>query len=52
MSGDGKRLLGGVLIGDASEYGTLLQMMLNNIELPDDPEFLILPSSDGKANPE
>jgi NADPH-dependent 2,4-dienoyl-CoA reductase/sulfur reductase-like enzyme len=51
VSGDGKRLLGGVLVGDASEYGTLLQMMLNEIELPEEPEFLILPSSDGKAKP-
>ncbi|MBE1160695.1 nitrite reductase large subunit NirB [Dyella acidiphila] len=51
VSGDGKRLLGGVLVGDASEYGTLLQMMLNGIELPDEPEFLILPSADGKARP-
>ena len=45
----GKFLLGGVMVGDASEYGTLLQMMLNKIELPESPEFLILPSSDGKA---
>ncbi|WP_428309371.1 nitrite reductase large subunit NirB [Hydrocarboniphaga sp.] len=50
-SEDGKGLLGAVLIGDASEYGTLLQMMLNRIALPDSPEFLILPSSDGKARP-
>ncbi|SFS20054.1 assimilatory nitrite reductase (NAD(P)H) large subunit precursor [Dyella sp. OK004] len=49
VSGDGKRLLGGVLVGDAAEYGTLLQMMLNGLELPEAPEFLILPSSDGKA---
>jgi nitrite reductase (NADH) large subunit len=34
-----------------SEYGTLLQMALNGIALPEDPEFLILPSSDGKAKP-
>ncbi len=47
----GKYLLGGVLVGDATEYGTLLQMMLNKIELPESPEFLILPSSDGKAKP-
>ena len=46
----GKFLLGGVMIGDASEYGTLLQMMLNRIELPEAPEFLILPQSDGKAS--
>ena len=50
-SADGKRLLGAVLVGDASEYGMLLQMALNGIELPQDPEFLILPSSDGKAKP-
>ncbi len=49
ISEDGKQLLGAVLIGDASEYGTLLQMALNGITLPDDPEFLIFPSSDGKA---
>ncbi|HAT30742.1 MAG TPA: nitrite reductase (NAD(P)H) [Janthinobacterium sp.] len=47
----GKFLLGGVMVGDASEYGTLLQMMLNKIELPESPEFLILPQSDGKARP-
>ncbi|MFM9437897.1 nitrite reductase (NADH) large subunit [Janthinobacterium sp. CG_23.3] len=47
----GKFLLGGVMVGDASEYGTLLQMMLNRIELPESPEFLILPQSDGKARP-
>jgi nitrite reductase (NADH) large subunit len=47
----GKFLLGGVMVGDAAEYGTLLQMMLNRIELPEAPEFLILPSSDGQAKP-
>ncbi|GLQ99197.1 nitrite reductase large subunit NirB [Dyella mobilis] len=51
VSEDGKQLLGGVLIGDAAEYGTLLQMMLNGIELPDAPEFLILPPPDGKSRP-
>ena len=39
------------MVGDASEYGTLLQMMLNRIELPEAPEFLILPQSDGQAKP-
>ncbi len=47
----GKHLLGAVMVGDASEYGTLLQMMLNRIELPESPEFLILPQADGKAKP-
>ena len=51
VSDCGKYLLGGVMVGDASEYGTLLQMMLNRIELPESPEFLILPQADGKARP-
>ena len=49
VSEDGKQLLGAVLVGDAAEYGTLLQLALNGIALPAEPEFLILPSSDGKA---
>ena len=51
VSEDGKKLLGAVLVGNADEYGTLLQMALNGITLPDQPEFLILPSSDGQAKP-
>jgi nitrite reductase (NADH) large subunit len=51
VSDCGKHLLGGVMVGDASEYGTLLQMMLNRIELPESPEFLILPQADGKVMP-
>jgi nitrite reductase (NADH) large subunit len=47
----GKHLLGAVLVGDAAEYGTLLQMMLNRLPLPQDPEFLILPQGDGRARP-
>jgi len=47
----GKYLLGGVMVGDAGEYGALLQMMLNRIELPAAPEFLILPQADGTAKP-
>jgi len=50
-SADGKQLIGAVMVGNADEYGTLLQMALNGIALPADPEFLILPSSDGKAKP-
>lgn len=49
VSEDGQFLLGAVLVGDAAEYGTLQQMALNGIKLPADPEFLILPSGDGKA---
>jgi len=51
ISEDGKRLLGAVLVGNADEYGTLLQMALNGIALPKSPEFLILPSSEGQAKP-
>ncbi|MEG5548157.1 nitrite reductase large subunit NirB [Enterobacter wuhouensis] len=49
VSPDGKRLLGGVLVGDASEYATLVQMMLNGISLPKEPETLILPTLSGSA---
>ena len=51
VSACGKHLLGAVLVGDAAEYGTLLQMMLNRLPLPKDPEFLILPQGDGRARP-
>lgn len=44
VSQDGKALLGGVLVGDASDYATLLQMMLNRMALPPRPESLILPA--------
>lgn len=47
VSADGKTLLGGVLVGDSSEYSLLLQMMLNGMALPDAPETLILPQSAG-----
>jgi nitrite reductase (NADH) large subunit len=38
-----KRLLGAVLVGDAGDYGNLLQTMQNGLPLPDRPEDLILP---------
>ena len=43
VSSDKKKLLGAVLVGDASGYGTLLQYYLNGIELPENPDSLILP---------
>ncbi|MDQ6191307.1 hypothetical protein M3O75_13590 [Klebsiella pneumoniae] len=49
VSQDGKALLGGVLVGDASDYATLLQMMLNGMALPPRPESLILPALEGAA---
>ena len=51
VSGCGKYLLGGVLVGDAAAYGALLQTMLNKIELPQAPEYLILPESGAAARP-
>lgn len=39
------RLLGAVLVGEAAEYGDLLQMMLNGMDLPEQPESLILPAT-------
>ena len=47
VSDCGKRLLGAVLVGDAAQYGTLLQMALNGMPLPEAPEFLILPQPEG-----
>ena len=43
VSENKKKLLGAVLVGDAAGYGTLLQYSLNDIELPENPESLILP---------
>jgi nitrite reductase (NADH) large subunit len=47
VAGDGKSLLGAVLVGDAADYGSLLQMTLNAIPLPEHPEDLILPAREG-----
>ncbi|MEH6636399.1 MAG: nitrite reductase large subunit NirB, partial [Halioglobus sp.] len=44
-SADGKVLLGAVLVGDCADYDTLLQYYLNEIELPTDPQCLILPAT-------
>jgi len=51
VSEDGKYLLGGILVGDANDYGTWLQMMLNAMPLPEFPEQLILPAIEGAAKP-
>jgi nitrite reductase (NADH) large subunit len=47
VSANGKTLLGAVLVGDCSDYDTLLQYYLNGIDLPTDPETLILPYNAG-----
>jgi len=41
ISADGKHLLGGILIGDASQYNMLHQMVTNKLPLPTAPESLI-----------
>ncbi|WP_250458956.1 nitrite reductase large subunit NirB [Microbulbifer litoralis] len=46
---EGKQLLGAVLVGDTGDYDQLLQYHLNGIELPEQPEQLILPAADGAA---
>ena len=51
VSDDGQRLLGGILVGDASDYGTLLQMMQNGLTLPGSIEQLLLPAAEGAAPP-
>jgi nitrite reductase (NADH) large subunit len=48
LSPDGKRLLGGVLVGDASGYGQLHQIAQTGVALPPHPEDLILPARAGK----
>jgi nitrite reductase (NADH) large subunit len=40
-----QKVLGAVLVGDTSDYDTLLQYALNGIDLPENPETLILPSA-------
>lgn len=42
VSADGSRLLGGILVGEAEEYGTLLTMMQNRVALPDPVHQLIV----------
>ena len=45
ISSDGSKLLGGILVGDASDYGKLHQIMANGIVLPGEPEALIISGS-------
>ena len=51
VSEDGKLLLGGILIGDASAYGNLLQLVQNEITLPPHPEDLLVPPREGATAP-
>ncbi|MEE1674961.1 nitrite reductase large subunit NirB [Agarivorans aestuarii] len=51
VSEDGKKLLGAVLVGDTADYGNLLQLKLNDIDLPEHPDTLILPAHAGAEKP-
>ena len=51
VNAEGKRLLGGILVGDASEYGQLYHFMENGTVLPDQLEALIFSGTTG-AMPE
>ncbi|WKB82248.1 nitrite reductase large subunit NirB [Cellulophaga lytica] len=50
VSLDGKKLLGGILVGDATDYSMLHQIYLNGMPIPSDPSQLILPAGDGTAS--
>ncbi|MCK2184261.1 nitrite reductase large subunit NirB [Halomonas getboli] len=47
VSGDGRKLLGAMLVGNNDAYDTLMQVYSNGLELPEDPAALIVPSSEG-----
>jgi nitrite reductase (NADH) large subunit len=48
LSGDGKTLLGGMLVGDAGLYNQLHQIFINNLPCPENPENLILGDRGGE----
>ena len=47
---EGKSLLGGIMVGDASDYSMLHQIFLNGMKIPENPAQLILPATDGTAS--
>jgi nitrite reductase (NADH) large subunit len=47
VSADNTKLLGAVMVGDAEDYGTLLPLMLEEMDIPCAPEGLILPAVEG-----
>lgn len=48
ISADGTKLLGGILVGDTSDYNMLLQVYKNGIKLPANPDVLLMGSGKGK----
>ncbi len=52
VSHDSKALLGGILVGDASDYNILHQILLNNMTLPNNVEELVIgPREGGGGSP-
>ncbi len=49
FSRDGTRLLGGMLVGDASDYGRLLGLVRSQQPLPSPPAALVVPPSSAPA---
>jgi nitrite reductase (NADH) large subunit len=49
ISADGKLLLGGILVGDASQYNLFHQMVVNKMPLPTQPESLVVGISSGAS---
>jgi nitrite reductase (NADH) large subunit len=49
VSADGKQLLGGILVGEASQYNMLLQTCKSKIVLPPNPEDLIMGARGGDS---
>lgn len=47
VSGDGRKLLGAMLVGNNEAYDTLMQYYAGGLALPEDPAALIVPSSEG-----
>ena len=50
ISKDGKSLIGGILVGDSSDYNTLFQIYSNGMKIPENPEDLILGSRGGESS--
>ena len=49
VNAEGSLLLGGILVGDASAYGTLLPLVQNQITLSASPLSLLVPAASGAA---
>jgi len=45
----GKKLLGAVMVGEAEDYGTWLQIYLNDMDIPGSPENMLVPPAEGGA---